>query len=197
MERSPSPVEARWLRINVGSTSEQIFSGFDVATEYRVDKCLLQELVGELFGESRGVHRWMVASCMWKEAAIGIEEGWQQIDVSHPCREFQIQGGPSPHERLGNLLTFIPNGLRERTPIIVQPIHWCARVNEEISQTGIVTTRRPLECGLSLCWVNRAGIDICTRRNQRTTYLFFSREVPRPITEVVQERPTLLRACIR
>src|SRR5216683_2977902 len=160
MERSPSPVEARRLRVDVGTAVEQIRSSLDAAAEDRVDQRLLQALVGWRFSEHWSVYRWVMASRTRQQTAISVKEAREQIGPSHACGKFQVQGGALPHKSLSNLRALIPDCLGERTPVITQSIHRRACVDEELGQDGIVAARSPLQSCLSFLWVARAGIDV-------------------------------------
>lgn len=160
MERGAPPVEARWLRVDIGPAVEQIRGALDAAAKDRVDKRLLQKLTGCLFSGDWGIHRRVMAPRTRQQAAISVKEAREQIGPSHACGKFQVQGDAPPHKSLSNLLTLIPDGLGERTPVITQSIHRRARVDEELGQDGIVAGSRPLQSCLSFLWVARAGIDV-------------------------------------
>src|SRR6266851_9463263 len=186
VERGASPVEARWLRVDISPAVEQIRSALDAAAKDRIDKRLLQKLTGCLFSGDWGIHRRVMAPRTRQQAAISVKEAREQIGPSHACGKFQVQGGTPPHKSLSNLLTLIPYCLGERTPVIIESIHRRARVDEELGQDDIVAARSPLQSRLSFLWVARAGIDVCSGTDQRQARLSLARTVSRPIAQVVQ-----------
>src|SRR5713101_9016860 len=197
MERSPSPVEARRLRVDVGTAVEQIRSSLDAAAEDRVDQRLLQALVGWRFSEHWSVYRWVMASRTRQQTAISVKEAREQIGPSHACGKFQVQGGALPHKSLSNLLTLIPYGLGERTPVITQSIHRRACVDEELGQDGIVAARYPLQSRLSRGFVARAGIHVRPGADERLACFCLAPIVSGPIAQVKQQRAPSKRSCIR